>query len=100
MSKNYNCYHVLDQIFLPCRQVGPLRLPSSPFVSLRLPNGLFARLHLIKYKRAVAVHRRELESRALAGPLLLLQRAHPCHQVRPRALLEDTNIQDGAVAGP
>ena len=98
MSKNYNCYHVLDQIFLPW---GPTSWTTSPpFVSLRLPNGLFARLHLIKYKRAVAVHRRELESRALAGPLLLLQRAHPCHQVRPRALLEDTNIQDGAVAGP
>ena len=98
MSKNYNCYHVLDQKFLPW---GPTSwTTSSPFVSLRLPNGLFARLHLIKYKRAVAVHRRELESRALAGPLLLLQRAHPCHQVRPRALLEDTNIQDGAVAGP
>ena len=35
------------------------------------------------------------------GPTGGLQRAHPCHQVRrPRALLEDTNIQDGAVAGP
>jgi len=32
MSKNYNCYHVLDQIFLPW---GPTSwTTSSPFVSL------------------------------------------------------------------
>ena len=57
------------------------RTTSSPFVSLHLPNGLFSRLHLIKYKRAAAVHPRELELRALAGPLLLLHAAHRGHLV-------------------
>ena len=47
MSKNYNCYHVLDQIFLPW---GPTsRTTTSPFVSLRLLFWLIAapatRLH-------------------------------------------------------
>ena len=45
MSKNYNCYHVLDQIFLPW---GPTsRTTTSPFVSLRLPSSPFVSLRLL-----------------------------------------------------
>ena len=102
MSKNYNCYHVLDQIFLPW---GPTsRTTTSPFVSLRFPSSLV--LADRRARHPAALHLRRWLGRASGWGRSSgshhggLQRAHPWHQVRPRALLEDTNIQDGAVAGP
>ena len=61
MSKNYNCYHVLDQIFLPW---GPTsRTTTSPFVSLRLPSSLVLADRRARHPAALHL-RRWLEEQA------------------------------------